>query len=60
MIREHCNDESLDWKGDSHSWDTPNVDEYFNRFRVRMTGENSHTGWILCANALEIYGFVTH
>merc|ERR1712194_732584 len=36
VFREHSNDTSLNAKGASHSWDTPNVDEYFNRFKVRM------------------------
>merc|ERR1712087_443641 len=58
MIREHSNDESLNAKGQSHSWDTPNADGYFNRFRVRMTGEDSSGYWVLCAHALEIYGFL--
>ena len=58
LIREHSNDRSLNASGQSHSWETPNVDGYFNRFRVRMTGENSDGGWELCAHALEIYGFV--
>ena len=57
-IREHSNDKSLWRKGQSHSWDTPNADGYFNRFRVRMTGGNSEGSWQLCAHALEIYGFV--
>ena len=59
VIREHYNDCSLKRKGQSHSWDTPNVDEYFNRFRVRMTGMDSSGDWMLCAHALELYRFVT-
>merc|ERR1712154_213957 len=58
LIREHSSDESLNEPSQSHSWDTPNVDGCFNRFRVRMTGTNSSRRWDLCALALEIYGFV--
>merc|ERR1712083_686692 len=36
LIREHSDDESLNMPGQSHSWDTPDIDEYFNHFRVRM------------------------
>merc|ERR1711994_635456 len=42
VIKEHSNDESLKRRGQSHSWDTPNADGYFSRFRVRMTGEDSY------------------
>ena len=41
LIKEHSNDELLNAKSQSHSWHTPNVDEYFNRFRVRMTRKDS-------------------
>jgi len=58
LIREHLNDESLNGAGESHSWDTINVDGCFNRFRVRMTGQNSWGNFSLNAHALEIYGFV--
>jgi len=58
VIREHSWDTSFRRAGQSHSWDTPNADEYFSRFRVRMTGEDSDGEWILSAHALEIYGFV--
>ena len=58
VIRDHSDDESLNGQGQSHSWDTPNAEQYFNRFRVRMTGEDSDGRWYLAAHALEIYGFV--
>merc|ERR1712013_516755 len=58
VIRKHSNDTSLKAKGQSHSWDTPNADEYFNRFKVRMTGKNTYPNWYMMCHALEIYGFV--
>jgi len=58
VIREHSNDGSLSGAGQSHSWDTPNADGYFSRFRVRMTGKSLSGEWRLSAHALEIYGFV--
>jgi hypothetical protein len=58
VIKEHTDDESLNGAGQSYSWDIPNADGYFNRFRVRMTEENSDGTWHLLAHALEIYGFV--
>ena len=58
LIKQHSDDRALSWPGQSHTWSTPNVDAYFNRFRVRMTGEDSDGRWFLTAHALEIYGFV--
>ena len=58
LIKQHHNDQALNGAGQSHTWSTPNVDAYFNRFRVRMTGKGSGGDWCLTAHALEIYGFV--
>ena len=58
LLRKHSNDLTLNKRGQTHTWDTPNVDAYFSRFRVRMTGKNSYDTWRSYAHALEIYGFV--
>ena len=64
LIKEHSKKE-LEGRSDaetqSNSWSTPNLHEYFNRFRVRA-GMNSNGEFYGCqylmGHALEIYGFV--
>eukprot|EP01083_Nonionella_stella_P195932 721256_1 len=61
LISEHKNDETLNEKGKSHTWDVPETkkdeakttDGYFSIFRIRMTGPNSNDNYYLACSGFE-------
>ena len=55
-IKEHVDDDSLNEKDKTQTWDIPDCNEYFKYFRVYMTGKNSGNTWSLNCSGFEIFG----
>eukprot|EP01083_Nonionella_stella_P119376 356792_1 len=59
VLREHDNDTSLNSAYDTHTW-AINVDQYYQMFRIFMTGEDSsNMYWYLSCSGFEIYGHLS-
>eukprot|EP01083_Nonionella_stella_P086200 239307_1 len=54
-LRNHWGDSNINNKYDTHTW-TIDVDEYYQMFRILMTGLNSDGLWHLSCSEFEIYG----
>jgi len=57
-IREHNNDESLRFKGQSYTWLLRNVSSYYSMFRIFQFDKNSNNHYYLAISGFEIYGEV--
>eukprot|EP01083_Nonionella_stella_P285402 971438_1 len=59
VLRKHCDDTHLHSINATHTW-TVNGNEYYQMFRIIMTGQNSFGMWQLHCSGFEIYGYLTH
>jgi len=57
VLVNHVNDESLQVRGGSHTWEVPqNEPTFFSMFRILQTSENSNKHHFLAISGFEIYG----
>jgi len=56
VLREHHNDESLRFKGQSYTWLLRNVTGYYSQFRLFQFDKNSNNHYYLALSGFEIYG----
>ena len=54
-IRQHMDDRALRKAGATHTW-AVDTNQYFNNFRIYMTGRNSNNHWYLACSGIELYG----
>ena len=58
-LKLHENDESLAMEpGSTHTWELNDVDGKFNKFRLKIVGENANNHFYLATSGFEIYGKV--
>jgi len=57
-IRQHDNDESLRFKGQSYTWLLRKIDSYYSMFRIFQFDKNSNNHYYLAISGFEIYGEV--
>jgi len=58
VLREHHNDESLRFKGQSYTWQLRNIDGYYSMFRLFQFDKNSNNHYYLACSGFELYGEV--
>jgi len=58
IIKEHRNDSSLNFKGQSYTWYLKNVNQYYQMFRIFQFDKNSNQHYYLACSGFEIYGDV--
>jgi len=57
-LREHNNDQSLRFKGQSYTWTLHNVTASYSMFRIFQFDKNSNNHYYLALSGFEIYGDV--
>eukprot|EP01084_Bolivina_argentea_P100315 180137_1 len=58
VLREHHNDESIRFKGQSYTWLLGNINAHFSMFRIFQFDKNSNNHYYLACSGFEIYGSV--
>eukprot|EP01084_Bolivina_argentea_P242609 406942_1 len=56
LLRQHVNDEALNYKAQAYTW---SIDDYgcaFRKLRIRQTGPNSNGNYFLACSGFECYG----
>ena len=56
VLSAHVNDESLDTKNVSNTWEIKKCNEFYKIFRIYQTNKNSFLLWYLMCTGFEIYG----
>eukprot|EP01084_Bolivina_argentea_P180847 312417_1 len=56
VLKQHQNDETLKRNGQSHSWIINNCIDYYQYFRIKMTGKNARGNYRFTCIGFEIYG----
>ena len=57
-LREHKGDKSLQEKHDTKTWEIDNAIDFYQYFRIKMTGTDSSLTWFIFCSGFEIYGEV--
>ena len=55
-LMNHENDSTLNKKGQAHTWNVPNCNEFYRFFRIYLTGQNSNNHNYLACSGLELFG----
>eukprot|EP00457_Paulinella_chromatophora_P000316 gb/GEZN01000316.1/.p1 GENE.gb/GEZN01000316.1/~~gb/GEZN01000316.1/.p1 ORF type:complete len:1660 (-),score=215.21 gb/GEZN01000316.1/:6-4985(-) len=58
ILRQHTNDQGLNKKGATHTWQLPKTSQSFRLFRLVQIGLNSNKNHYLALSGLELYGTV--
>eukprot|EP01084_Bolivina_argentea_P317526 550549_1 len=56
QLHRHKNDESISQKGQAYTWKVDNCEEFFQFFRIILTGPNSNNHHYLACSGIEFYG----
>eukprot|EP01084_Bolivina_argentea_P014258 26636_1 len=58
-LKKHVNDESINGKGATFTWNVDNCHQFYHMFRIRTDGKNSQNQWHLLCSGFELYGHLT-
>eukprot|EP01084_Bolivina_argentea_P022816 42434_1 len=59
VLKEHKNDTTMKNTYQTHTFRVDNCNSFYQYFRIKMTGENSHNNWFFVCAGFEIYGYLT-
>ena len=57
IIKKHVNDLGIMNANGTHTWKVKGKD-YYNKFKISMTGQCSSNAWYILCNGFEIYGYL--
>eukprot|EP01084_Bolivina_argentea_P250100 418904_1 len=56
VLRQHQNDQALNYKGQAYTWALHDYGCAFRRLRVKQTGPNNNNHYFLACSGFEVYG----